>query len=302
MSSDAEGCALVAGVELGGTKCIAVLARGRQILEREVFPTDAPGATIDRLIGQIAAWQDGGAAIASIGIGSFGPIGLDPVREDFGHITTTPKPGWADVDLRGAFARAFSLPIGFDTDVNGAALAEGRWGAARGVKAHVYLTIGTGIGGGLVIDGKPVHGMLHPEIGHIRVRRDAGFPGICPFHGDCLEGIVSGPAIAARTGLPAENLPEDHPVWREAAGELAELMAILILAVSPERILIGGGVGVGRQVMMPEIRRATARILNGYVAGLSEETLASIIRLPALGADAGPLGAVALALDTISGP
>lgn len=297
----ATDAALVAGVELGGTKCAAVLARGRDILARETVPTGEAGTTIQRLIDRLATWRDGGAAIRAIGLGSFGPLGLDPARADFGQITTTPKPGWRNVDLRGAFARAFDLPIGFDTDVNGAALAEGRWGASQGARVHVYLTIGTGIGGGLVIDGKPFHGMLHPEMGHVRVRRGAGesFAGICPFHGDCLEGLASGPAIMARAGHPAGEIPEGHPLWAEVAGELAELMAMLVLTVSPERIIIGGGVGMGQAALIPMIRGATERILNGYVAGLAQERLVEVIRQPALGDDAGPLGAVALAQDAL---
>lgn len=292
---------LVAGVELGGTKCVALLAREGELLARETFPTGAAAPTIAGLVDRIRIWRDEGAAIAAIGLASFGPLGLDPSRPDFGRITTTPKPGWANTDLLGAFADTFDLPIGFDTDVNAAALAEGRWGEARGASAHVYLTIGTGIGGGLVIGGRPVHGMLHPEMGHIRIRRfgGGGFAGVCPYHGDCIEGLASGPAIAARAGRPGSEVADDDPLWRDIAAELAELMAVLILTVSPEKILIGGGVGVGRPALFPLIRAATAATLGGYVAGLTEEKLDAMIRPPALGADAGPLGAAALAQDAL---
>ena len=299
----AASCPIVAGVELGGTKCVALLARGSEVLAREIIPTGEALPTIARLVDRVRAWRDEGNAIAAIGLGSFGPLGLDPSRPDFGHITTTPKPGWANIDLRGAFADAFDLPIGFDTDVNGAALAEGRWGASRGAAVHVYLTIGTGIGGGLVIGGRPVHGMLHPEMGHIRIRRSEGgrFAGICPYHGDCLEGLASGRAIAARAGRPAGELAGDDPLWREIAAELAELMAMLILTVSPEKIVIGGGVGLGRPGLFPLIHAATAAALNAYVAGMTEARLREMIRPPALGADAGPLGAAALAQDALGG-
>lgn len=292
---------LVAGIELGGTKCIAVLARGADIVDRRAFPTGDPATTIPALLACLAGWS--APAPVALGLACFGPLGLDPSHGDFGKITTTPKPGWSGVDVRGAFAKTFSGPIGFDTDVNGSALAEGRWGAARGADVHVYLTIGTGIGGGVVVGGKPVHGLLHPEIGHIRVRRgaDASFAGVCPFHGDCIEGLVSGPAIAARSGRRAENLADDDPVWREVADDLAELVAMLLLTLSPNRILIGGGVGMGRAFLLPLIRAAVTDRLSGYLSSVTPDTLVDIVRTPALGVDAGPLGAAALALDALAG-
>lgn len=290
---------LVAGIELGGTKCIAALARGADIVDRRAFPTGDPATTIPALLACLAGWS--APAPVALGLACFGPLGLDPSHDDFGKITTTPKPGWSGADVRGAFAKSFAGPIGFDTDVNGAALAEGRWGAARGADVHVYLTIGTGIGGGVVVGGKSVHGLLHPEIGHIRVRRDTGakFAGVCPYHGDCIEGLVSGPAIAARTGRPGEDVADDDPVWREVADELAELIALLLLTLSPNRILIGGGLGIGRAFLLPMIRAAAADRLGGYLAPVTPEALLEIVRPPALGVDAGPLGAAALALDAL---
>lgn len=289
---------LVAGIELGGTKSVALIARGSTIIEQRRFPTTDPAATLDAIGDALAGWQ-AAEPFEAIGIGSFGPLGLDPARVDFGTITTTPKPGWAGTDVRRHFARRFAIPIGFDTDVAGAALAEGRWGAAIGCGVHVYLTIGTGIGGGVVVDGRPVHGLIHPEIGHIRTRRLAGdeFPGVCPYHGDCLEGLASGPAIAARAGVPAEEIGADDPVWQPVAATLAELMAMLILTLSPERILIGGGVGMGQPQLLPMIRAGTAEILGGYVAGITVGRLSEIIRAPGLGELAGPLGAVALGYE-----
>ena len=286
---------LVAGIELGGTKSIALIARGSTIVEQLRFPTTDPAMTLEAIGDALARWH-AVEPFEAIGIGSFGPLGLNPARADFGRITTTPKPGWAGADVRGHFARRFDVPIGFDTDVAGAALAEGRWGAAIGCGVHIYLTIGTGIGGGVVVDGQPVHGLIHPEIGHVRTRRLASdhFPGVCPYHGDCLEGLASGPAFAARAGTAADAIQPDDPLWGPVAATLSELMAMLILTLSPERILIGGGVGMGQPHLLPMLRAGTAEIIGGYIADITVENLGEIIRAPALGELAGPLGAVAL--------
>jgi fructokinase len=226
---------------------------------------------------------------------------VDRARADYGRIGTTPKPGWSGVDLRGTFARAFDLPIGFDTDVAGAALAEGRWGASQGYRDHVYLTIGTGIGGGIVAGGVPLHGAAHPEIGHIRVRNASasGFAGACPFHGDCLEGLVAGGSLAKRTGMKGEDIPPDHPVWAEVAQEIAELVAMLVLTTAPQRIVIGGGIGSGQPQLFPMIRAGVVKTLAGYGPISDAATIEALVVPPGLGADAGPLGAVALALDAL---
>ncbi|KRB86455.1 fructokinase [Sphingomonas sp. Root710] len=288
---------LVAGIELGGTKSIALVARGREIVEIARIPTAEPGPTLDALSAQLDAWQGAHGRVEAIGIGSFGPIGLDRGRADYGHITSTPKPGWANVDVVGHVARRFDVPIGFDTDVAGAALAEYHWGAGQGCDVVLYLTIGTGIGGGVVVHGAPVHGLVHPELGHLRVRRAPGddFAGVCPFHGDCLEGLAAGPAIGARTGMAGADVGDDHPVWALVVDELAEAMAMLMLTLSPRRILIGGGVFQHRQPLLDRIRARTADLLGGYVAGVGVAELSGIIRAPGLGDKAGPLGAVALA-------
>lgn len=294
-----DGQRLVAGIELGGTKSIVVLARGRQILERMRIPTTDPASTLGALVDQLAAWHVAGPAFEAIGIGSFGPVGLDPQRNDFGWITTTPKPGWRDTDVLGHVAARFDVPIAFGSDVGGAALAEGRWGASQGCSVHAYLTIGTGIGGGIVVDGQPLRGLVHPEIGHVRVRRraDDDFAGVCPFHGDCIEGLASGPAIAARTGAPAEQLGPDDPVWDDVACELAELLATLVVTSSPERIVLGGGVGNGTPFLLDRIRSRVVTLLAGYVVPLAGiEAVTTLVQPPALGDDAGPLGAVAIAL------
>jgi fructokinase len=292
---------LVAGVELGGTKAVALLARGSTVIARHRVPTVDPSSTLDELSIRLDGWRDDGHDFAALGIASFGPVGLDPRRRDFGHVTTTPKAGWQDVDVRGRFAGRFDVPIGFDNDVNGAALAESRWGAAQGCAVVVYITIGTGIGGGVVVDGRPVHGLVHPEHGHLRVRRraDDDFRGVCPYHGDCIEGLASGPAIAARAGVPADAVAPDHPVWADVAAELGELMAMLVLALSPQRIVVGGGVGFGQRWVLPRVQRETVAILAGYVAAVDSESIGEVIVPPALGDDAGPLGAVALGLAAL---
>jgi fructokinase len=292
---------LVAGIELGGTKAVAVLANGTTVLERVRVPTDEPAATLDALAAHLDTWAEQGHQFVAIGIGSFGPVGLDRRRSDFGYVTTTPKPGWGNVDVRGHFAGRFDVPIGFDNDVNGAALAEVRWGAARGCSVAIYLTIGTGIGGGVIIDGRPVHGLVHPEHGHLRVRRrpDDDFAGVCPYHGDCIEGLASGPAIAARAGGRAPTLPPEHPVWADVASELGDLMAALVLAVSPQRIVVGGGVGYGQRWLLPRICTATLAGLSGYVAAIDAAAIETLIVPPTLGEDAGPLGSVAIGLDAL---
>jgi len=288
---------LVAGIELGGTKGIALIARGTEILEMARVRTTVPRETLAVLGDAIAGWRARHGEPAALGIASFGPVGLDRSRDDYGYITLTPKPGWSNADVVGYFARRFGLPIVFDTDVNGAALAEYRWGAARGCDVAIYITVGTGVGGGLVVGGDPVHGLIHPEIGHFRVRRPArsSFAGVCPFHGDCVEGLISGPALAARTGIPGDRIPGDHPVWGEVASELGEAMATLMAVVSPQRIMIGGGVFQNRTDLLATVRRRTATALGGYPAGVDEARLDAIIVPPALGDRAGPLGAVALA-------
>lgn len=291
---------LVAGLELGGTKSIAVIARGRTIVHEARWPTTSPEATLRAMSDWLMA-RSQDAPIAALGLASFGPLCLDPAAIDFGRIVVTPKPGWAGTDVHAHFARRFAVPIGIDTDVTGAALAEGRWGASVGCDVHVYLTVGTGVGGGVVVGGKPLHGRVHPEMGHIRIRRSPGdhFAGHCPVHGDCLEGLVSGPAIAARSGIAADRIPADALLWTQVADELSELMAMLILTLSAKRIVVGGGVMQARPSLLSRVHARTAVLLGSYVAGIDEEALCGIIVPPGLGADAGPLGAIVLALNAL---
>jgi len=293
------GAPCVAAIELGGTKCIAAIARGREIIARERWSTRAPEETLPAILDWIA--EVPGGPLAAIGIAGFGPLVVDPRHADYGRIGSTPKPHWTGFDLRGCVAARFDMPIGFDTDVAGAALAEGRWGASQGCATHVYVTIGTGVGAGIVVDGKPLHGAAHPEVGHIRVRRDPGdsFAGACPFHGDCLEGLVAGPAIAKRAGMPAEQLAGDDPLWDRIAGEIAELVMTLVLTVPPQRIVIGGGVGGAQGDLLGKVRARATERLAGYGPGSDAGAIDRLVVAPGLGADAGPLGAVALALDAL---
>lgn len=289
----------LAGLELGGTKCIASLAEGRRIIAQESVPTTSPDETLPALLRTLEDW----APFAALGIASFGPIGLQRSRPDYGFITSTPKRGWANTDVVGQFRDRFGVPIGFDTDVNAAALAEHRWGAAQGLSSNVYLTIGTGVGGGVVVEGRAVKGMLHPEMGHIRVRRDPAddFSGICPYHGDCLEGLISGPAIAARTGRPATELPYDHPVWTRVADELSQLLSTIVLMISPQRIAIGGGVAVGQPQLFALLRPRLAALLNGYVELVDEVSLPQLASPAGFGPAAGVMGAITLADAALDG-
>jgi len=284
-----------AGIELGGTKCIAVLASGGELIETQAHPTEAPSATLSATLDVLARWRTM-HDVAAIGIASFGPLGVQPGSPNYGRVLQTPKPGWSGFDLLGAVQAQTDLPIGFDTDVAGAALAEQRWGGSAECRVHAYVTIGTGVGAGIVVDGRPVHGFLHPEIGHMRVPRLAGddFVGSCPFHGDCIEGLVSGPALAARCGMPGAEIPDDHPIWRNVAHELGDFFVNMLVSFAPERIALGGGVFQQRPFLIDAVRQVTAVRLGGY---LPDDVVAPEQRLqPAtLGANAGPLGAIALA-------
>ncbi len=288
---------LLGGIEAGGTKFVCALGHGPDDLRAELrLPTTTPSETIAAAV-EFFAGAAGRGELAAVGIASFGPLDPDPASPTFGHITSTPKPGWAGTDLVGPVARALGVPVGFDTDVNGAALAEHRWGAGRGLDTLVYLTVGTGIGGGAMVGGRPLHGLLHPEMGHLLIARrdDDDYAGSCPFHGACLEGLASGPAIERRWGRKAETLPADHPAWELEAHYLALGLANLVLVLSPERIILGGGVMAQRQ-LFPLIRRRLAGLLGGY---LQAPALASdheeYIVPPALGSRAGVCGAIALA-------
>jgi fructokinase len=220
-----------------------------------------------------------------------------PSSPTWGHITTTPKPGWAGVDVAPEIRRRLSVPVAFDTDVNAAALGEQRWGAARGVDTFCYITVGTGIGGGGMVGGKLLHGLVHPEFGHMRIPHDRDadpFPGVCPYHGDCWEGLASGRAVEARWGRPAEELSAGE-VWKLQARYLALGLVCVICVLSPERIVMGGGV-MTRPGLLPLVRHAVTEVMNGYLDQTAmSDGIADYITSPGLGAKAGMLGAIALA-------
>lgn len=269
---------------------------GPDDLQLTTVPTTSPQATIDQII---AFFRDqAGRELSAVGVGAFGPIDLHPESPTFGFITSTPKVGWQQYDLAWTLYRALQVPIGFDTDVNAAAAGEARWGAGRGFPNFLYLTVGTGIGGGALVNGEVIHGLLHPEMGHIRIPHDLGadpFPGSCPYHKDCLEGLASGPAMQARWGKRAQELPADHPAWALEAHYLALGLATWVCTVSPERILLGGGV-MQQASLFPMIRQELLRLLNGYIDAkplLNE--IDSYVAPPELGSRAGVLGAMVLA-------
>jgi len=292
---------LVGGIEAGGTKFVCAVGTGpHDLRERVRIPTTTPAETLARCVDYFRNQRE---RVGAIGIACFGPIDLRPTSPTFGYITSTPKPGWQNVDIRGTMARELGVPIGFDTDVNAAALSEMRWGAGRGLENLLYVTVGTGIGGGVIANGSPVHGLIHPELGHIPVPRDLEtdpFPGICPSHGDCLEGLASGPAMHKRWGVPGHELPADHKAWALEAEYLALGVATWIYTLSPERVILGGGV-MEQAHLYPLIRRRVRELLNGYLdAPQVRDAVDAYIVPPALGNDAGVLGAIALALNSLS--
>jgi fructokinase len=283
---------LVAGIELGGTKIVCLLARGPDAIEDRVqLPTTRP----DETLAAIEHVLDGWGKFDALGIASFGPISIDRHAADYGHVTSTPKPHWAGTDVAKRLAARYEVPTGFHTDVVGAALAEARWGAAEGLRDVAYVTVGTGIGVGLIAGGVPVDGLTHSELGHIRPDRLAGddWIGICPFHGGCLEGLAAGPAIGARAGKKGEDIAADDPVWDPVAHVLAQLCHTLVLTGVPRRIVMGGGVMVGNDHLFPRIRTAMVKSLAGYIA-LPEISEPAFVVPPALGGNAGPLGAIVL--------
>ena len=288
---------LVAGIELGGTKCICILARGPDAIEESVrIPTTRPEETLAAIEAVLDRWS----GFTAIGIASFGPVSIDRGASDYGHITSTPKPGWAGTDIAGRLHRRYGVPTGFHTDVVGAALAEACWGAAQGLADIAYVTVGTGVGAGVIANHRPVDGLTHSELGHIRPVRIAGddWIGACPFHGACLEGLVSGPAIAARLGHPADDAAADHPVWDGVAEALGQLCHTLVLTGIPRRIVIGGGV-MGAGHLYPRIRTAMTRSLGGYVTLPEVAMVDSFIVPPSLGGNAGPLGAIVLGTQAL---
>ncbi len=286
---------LYGAIEAGGTKFVCAVGTGPDDVRALTrFPTTTPDETLGKTLAFFRAQE---APLAGVGIGSFGPVDPDPGSATYGYILRTPKPGWSNTDVAGTLRDALGAPVAFDTDVNAAALGEHRWGAARDVDTLLYITVGTGFGGGAIVRGRPLHGLLHPEMGHLLLPRAEGdvFAGACPFHGDCLEGMAAGPALERRWGQRAETLPEDHPAWAFEAHYLAHALVNYILILSPQRIILGGGV-MHQRHLFPMIRQKAQALLNGYV--VKPQILDAIdgyIVPPGLGDRAGVLGALALA-------
>jgi fructokinase len=290
---------LLGGIEGGGTKFLcAVGYSSERILEQIVIPTREPHVTLQAALDFFSASQSKHGVVQGFGIASFGPVDLRPRSPTFGRIMATPKPGWSGTDLLGALRSRFAVPAAIDTDTGAAALAELKLGAGRDVGSIAYVTVGTGIGGGYAPRACNGAQLLHPEIGHLKVQRDprdTDFKGICPFHGDCLEGLASGPAIVARWGTQMSGLDAEHPARSIIGNYLGQLAASIALMVSPERVILGGGV-MGGGHLLPYIRNTAREYLNGYIGPLNDPgALERYVRSPGLGDRAGISGALLLA-------
>ena len=285
---------LYGALEAGGTKMVcAVGDENGKILEQVMVPTTTPEDTMPRLIEYFQ-----GKKLQALGIACFGPIDLNMESETYGHILDTPKLPWRGYDIVGTMKQALNVPIGFDTDVNGSLLGEVTWGAARGLQDAIYITIGTGIGGGVLTNGKLLHGMLHPELGHMRLvpAKSDSYQGKCPYHGTCLEGLASGPAIEERWGAPAKELIDRAEVWELESDYIAQALSNLILTLSPQRIILGGGV-MHQQKLFPMIRSKVSNYLNGYIKTGELKDMDHYIIPAGLHDDQGIMGAIKLAMD-----
>ena len=289
---------LFGGIEAGGTKFVCAAGSGPDDLRALTrFATTTPGETLDRVV-RFFREQMENLPLAAVGIASFGPVDINPASPSFGCITGTPKEGWLNTNFAGIVRDALGVPVVLDTDVNAAALGESKWGAAQGLETFLYLTVGTGIGGGGLVNGKLMHGLLHPEMGHIRIPHDLSldpFTGSCPYHGDCLEGLASGKAVEMRWGCKPEDLPSGHPGWDLESDYIAAGLANFIVVLSPQKIIVGGGISK-KPGLLTAVRRKVVELLNGYVdspeiTGAIENYIVS----PGLGDLSGVLGAIALA-------
>lgn len=288
-----------AGIEAGGTKFVCATGSGPGDIRAEIrIPTTTPEETLSRTLDFLKVQEAEFGPLEALGVASFGPIDPRPASAKFGYILPTTKPGWSDTDVLRPLRAAFEVPMGFDTDVNSAALGEWRWGAARGLDTLIYITVGTGIGGGGLANGELMGGLLHPEMGHIPIPQDMDadpFESVCPFHANCFEGLASGPALEKRWGHKAETLSPEHPAWDLEAGYIALALRAFICTLSPQRIVLGGGVMEQTQ-LFPLIHEKTLAALNGYVqAPEILERIEEYIVPAALKGVAGVLGAIALA-------
>lgn len=290
----------LAGVELGGTKCVCTLAQGsNRILDQRTVPTKTPSETLPLLVGTLREWERT-HGFGALGVASFGPLELNPDSPRYGRILATTKPHWPGTDVRGVLSAPFAVPVEFDTDVNGAALAEMRWGCARGLDDFAYVTVGTGVGVGLIVHGRPTRGVGHSEVGHIRVPRlpNDDAPSACPFHDNCVEGLASGSALRGRLGgRSVADLASDDPVWEPIVHTLALMCHALVCATGPLRIAIGGGVVARRPELLTRVEAALLDSLAGYMP-LAERK--PYVVFPGLGDMAGPLGPIALAANAMS--
>lgn len=289
---------LLGAIEGGGTKFVCGIGTtDGEIVDRVSFPTTTPEATLGQAMEFFA-----NKGIQAIGIGTFGPIDVNPQSPAYGSVTNTPKAYWSGYRIVEHVKRHFDLPVGFDTDVNAAALGEATWGAAKGLDSCLYMTIGTGIGAGAIVQGKLVHGLTHPEMGHILVRRhpDDSYEGHCPFHKDCLEGLAAGPAIEDRWNRKALELDNAHSAWELEGYYIAQALVNYMLILSPEKIILGGGV-MNQSQLFPIIREQVCKLLNGYIQhpALAADNECYIVQ-PGLGGNSGLCGALALAKQALN--
>lgn len=284
------------GLEAGGTKMVCALGNGNgEILERVSIPTATPEETLPKLVEYFK-----GKGLAALGIGCFGPIDLNRNSETYGYITTTPKLAWRNCDIVGTLKRTLCVPVGFDTDVNGSMLGEATWGCAKGLDTAIYITIGTGIGVGVMANGKLLHGMQHPEGGHILLKShpEDTYRGKCPYHGTCLEGMAAGPAIEERWGKKGVELAGNPKVWEFESYYIAQALVNYIMILSPQKIIVGGGV-MHQEHMLPLIHKKTVELLNGYICSREIDNISEYIVLPSLDDNQGVMGAVKLAMNEL---
>ena len=295
---------LFGGIEGGGTKFVCAVGTGPNDIRAEVrFPTTTPEETMSQAVKFFKQQEENFGKLASIGFASFGPLDPHPDSPTYGYILPTPKPGWTNANVVGMVRSAFDIPIAFDTDVNGAALGEWKWGKGQGLNTFIYLTIGTGIGGGVFLEGKLLHGLLHPELGHIPLPHDRTkdpFDGVCPFHGDCFEGLATGVSIEKRWGQRSATLPPEHPAWDLEVEYISHALTAYSYTLSPQRIILGGGVGQLPH-MLPRIQQRTQQLINGYIKSPAIlENIETYIVNPGLGNLSGVLGAIALGRQALS--
>jgi fructokinase len=292
---------IFAVIEAGGTKFnCAIVDAQRQVLAEQRIATTTPEQTLGLAVDFFLQQRQAGYQFSKLGLASFGPLDLHRGSPTYGNITSTPKPYWSDIPLLKHLATALNCQVSIDTDVNAAAVAEYRWGAAQDCKVAVYVTIGTGVGGGIVVHGKPIHGLVHPELGHIMLSPPKGIKGVCPYHGNCLEGLASGTAMGKIWQQSAESLPSDHQAWDIQAQVLANMCHTLLMTLSPQKIILGGGV-MHKPGLLEKVAEYTKTSLAGYLVLPQHVDFNSLISLPGLGDRAGLFGALALVIDEATG-